>query len=231
MFDKTKIEQLIRESSRKEIRQRKEFIMFGTISISVMNKLFPEVNMLMIIDKLEKLIPPHLFDEIDEIFVGSFSENDDRTLEAHYESGAIYITDDLPTNMDYIENIIHETAHSLESARGLEIYGDGKVEAEFLGKRHRLASDLKSHGIETPHLDFEEMEYNLEFDNFLYKDIGYENMHSLTIGLFASPYGATSLREYFANGFEEYFLGNRGHLKRISPRLFTKIMEIINNEI
>ena len=40
------------------------------------------------------------------------------------------------------------------------------------------------------------------------------------MGLFASPYGATSLREYFANGFEKYFLGEAQHVKEVSPMLY-----------
>ena len=230
MINRRRIEQLIRESSQRAKRQRKEFSVFDRITVSVMDELPASVDMLVVVDKLEKTIPHHLFDEIDEIFVGSFSENDERALEAHYESGAIYMTSDLPTNDDYVENIVHETAHSMESARGLEIYGDGKIEIEFAGKRRRLSSEFKSHGIMASHLNFEDLDYDPEFDSFLYKEIGYENMYSFTTGLFASPYGATSLREYFANGFEEFFLGNREHLKRISPQLFTKLMEIINND-
>ena len=42
-------------------------------------------------------------------------------------------------------------------------------------------------------------------------------------GLFNSAYAATSLREYFANAFEEYFLGNRKNLSKISPQLYKKI--------
>jgi hypothetical protein len=231
MLEKSLIEQIIKESSEKAQRHRKEYTMFGRIFISIMGELLPTIDMSEIIDKIERSIPPHLFEEIDEIFIGSFTENDERSLEAHYESGAIYMTSDLPMNIDYIENIVHETAHSLEPARGLEIYGDKSIEKEFLGKRRRLASTLKSHGIKTLHLDFEEPEYAPEFDSFLYKDIGYANLTSMTMGLFASPYGATSLSEYFSNGFEEFFLGNREHLKRISPRLFIKIMEIVNNDI
>jgi len=176
-------------------------------------------------------LPPHLMEEIDGIFIGSFEENEERELEARYESGAIYITSDLPTNGDYIENIVHETAHAVEAQRGLEIYGDRRIEQEFLGKRERLASTIKSHGIDVSHLDFAEPDYVPELDSFLYKEIGYDNLNSLTTGLFASPYGATSLREYFANGFEEFFLGNREHLKRISPELFSKLMGVILDEV
>ena len=230
MLDRSLIEKLIQESSQRAQRRSKEFVMFGRIFVSVMGELLPEIDMPAIIDRIEKTIPTHLFDEIDSIFIGSFSENDDRALEARYESGAIYITSDLPENLDYIENIVHEAAHSLEAARGLEIYGDKKVEEEFLGKRKTLERTLNSEKIDTTGLDFLDPEYSENFDLFLYKMVGYDNLNNFTNGLFSSPYGATSLKEYFANGFEEFFLGNREHLKRISPQLFTKLMEIIDND-
>jgi len=47
------------------------------------------------------------------------------------------------------------------------------------------------------------------------------------MGLFVSPYAATSLREYFAIGFEEYHLKDRVYLKKISPKLYFKIEELL----
>jgi hypothetical protein len=75
------------------------------------------------------------------------------------------------------------------------------------------------------------VEYDSKLDLFLYKEIGYGNLCSMTMGLFVSPYGATSLREYFANGFEEFFSGDREYLKRISPELFNKLMGVILDEV
>ena len=57
--------------------------------------------------------------------------------------------------------------------------------------------------------------------------VGYDNLNNFTNGLFSSPYGATSLKEYFANGFEEFFLGNREHLKRIRLLVHTMYIMII----
>jgi len=231
MLKNSKIEEIIRDSLKKSEEQKREHYLFGRILVYVKDPVLPNVDMSSMLGKIESLIPPHLMEEVDEIFIGSFGENEERELEARYESGAIYITSDLPTNGDYIENIVHETAHAVEAQRGLEIYGDRRIEQEFLGKRERLAATLKSHGIGVSRLDFSDPEYDPEFDSFLYKEIGYDNLHSLTTGLFASPYGATSLREYFANGFEEFFLGNREHLKRISPELFSKLMGVILDEV
>jgi len=171
-----------------------------------------------------------MFDEIDEIFVGSFEENDSRALEAYYESGAIYVTNDMVTADDYVESIIHETAHSIEQARGFEIYGDQKVQEEFLGKRMTLKRTLDANGYDVE-ADFTDIEYSEDFDLYLYKEVGYDEIRNLTSGLFYSPYAATSVNEYFANGIENFFLGNRKYLKKISPQLTKKIWEITNDEI
>lgn len=231
MLKNSKIEEIIRDSLKKSKEQKKEHYLFGRILVYIKDPVLPSVDISYMLGKIERLLPPHLMEEVDGIFIGSFGENEDRDLEAHYESGAIYITSDLPSNGDYIENIVHETAHAIEAQRGLEIYGDRKIEQEFLGKRERLSATLKSHGIDVSHLDFSEVDYTPEFDSFLYKEIGYGNLHSFTGGLFASPYAATSLNEYFANGFEQFFLGNREYLKRVSPELFSKLMGVILDDI
>ena len=72
-------------------------------------------------------------------------------------------------------------------------------------------------------------EYNKKFDNFLANEVGYPTLLSLTMGLFVSPYAATSIQEYFANGFEKYFLDNPRMVRDISPVLYGKIEEIIND--
>ena len=61
-------------------------------------------------------------------------------------------------------------------------------------------------------------------------EVGYPTLLSLTMGLFVSPYGATSIQEYFANGFEKYFLDNPLTVRDMSPVLYRKIEEIINDD-
>tara|TARA_R110000765_G_scaffold130599_1_gene229134 strand:- start:389 stop:1069 length:681 start_codon:yes stop_codon:yes gene_type:complete len=223
-----KIEQIIRESVEKSKNKRKEYIIFDRILVHLLQP--TTISFKEVINQIEEKVPRHMFDEIDEIFVGSFDENDSRALEAHYESGAIYITNDMVTVEDYVENIIHETAHSIEQARGFEIYGDQKVQEEFLGKRMTLKRNLDTNGYDIG-ADFSDIEYSEDFDLYLYKEVGYDKIGNLTSGLFYSPYAATSVNEYFANGLENFFLGDREHLNKISPKLTRKIWEIINDEI
>ena len=40
-------------------------------------------------------------------------------------------------------------------------------------------------------------------------------------GLFVSAYASTSLSEYFARGFEEFFMGDVRYLKKPSPVLYS----------
>ena len=64
----------------------------------------------------------------------------------------------------------------------------------------------------------------------MYEEVGYPALHTMTVGLFCSPYGATSLREYFANGFEFYFMKNRELVKKVSPQLYKLLIEVEKGE-
>ena len=70
-------------------------------------------------------------------------------------------------------------------------------------------------------------EYDEKFDDFLYKKVGYDALASIAMGLFITPYAATSLREYFATGYVEYLMGDRNYLKNVSPVLYKKIQTLI----
>jgi hypothetical protein len=128
-----------------------------------------------------------------------------------------------------IDDIVHEIAHAVEESKIEEVYFDGVIEREFLGKRERLCSLLISEGYDLSSTFCLNTEYSEKFDKFLYQTVGYETLASITMGLFYSPYAATSLREYFANGFEHYFIGDRQYLKDVSPVLYNKVVDIIGH--
>ena len=89
---------------------------------------------------------------------------------------------------------------------------------------------LWARGFKAPEAFFTDLEYNLEFDNFLLNKVGYDKLALLVDGLFLSAYAPTSLREYFSNGFEEYFLGDRDYLMSTSIQLYRKILEVTGDE-
>ena len=174
----------------------------------------------------EECLPPSIFKNVEVIYIGKFKEL--RGRNAAYLNGGIYITSAEFTNFDMIENVAHEAAHSLESSYGPFIY-DEELLNEFKGKRNRLQHILTAEGFSINPLLYSFTEYNEKFDNFLANEVGYPTLLSLTMGLFVSPYGATSIQEYFANGFEKYFLDNPRAVRDISPVLYRKIEEIIND--
>ena len=105
-----------------------------------------------------------------------------------------------------------------------------KLEREFLGKRARLAGLLQAEGYKVPLGAAMSPDYDQGFDEFLYQEVGYPLLTSLTMGLFISPYGITSLREYFANAYEHYFLGEQKRVRTLSPQAYKKIEKLINYE-
>ena len=174
----------------------------------------------------EEFIPPALLDNVDVVYIGIFKELKDRN--AAFMNGGIYMTATEPTVFDMIENFVHEVAHSLENHYGSFIFDDA-LEQEFLGKRKRLHSILAAEGYDTSLSAWITPEYSKKLDMFLSDVVGYPILLSLTMGLFVSPYGATSLQEYFANGFEKYFLGEDQAVRKISPVLYSKIESIMND--
>ena len=173
-------------------------------------------------------MPPYYVNNIDAVYVVQFKEFLEKKTNAAYEDGALYVTNEQDNEEDMIDDIIHEIAHAVEEIAWQEIYSDDKIEVEFLRKRKGLKNMLKSENYDIDKYDFLNSQYSEDFDMFLYEDVGYEKLTFLTMGLFVSPYAITSLREYFARGLEEYYLGDRKYLTNVSPSVYNKI-EYLDN--
>ena len=221
------VKNIIKTLSEKSYKQNGQYTLFGNTYIYVRDPLPENVDIEEVVQFLYSKMPQHLFSEVDAVYVGNFEELQDRQIQAMYRDGAIYCTNLQSNEEDMIDDLVHEIAHSLEQPYGMELYSDGMMELEFIGKRRRLKDLLEANGFEVEHINFSNPEYDEQFDMYLYQEIGYPILESITFGLFTNPYAATSLREYYASGFEQFILSDRELLKTISPVLFIKIQEIV----
>ncbi len=185
-----------------------------------------------VVSKVESSLPEHLLSEVEMIIIGWFDEFEERSLNAFYDSGTLYVSNIQDDFMDMFDDMIHEISHSLEEPHGYFLYGDKKIENEFLRKRKYLHDIVWKMGFKTPLAVFMDPEYNEEFDMFLYEKIGYDKLSTAVAGVFVSPYAATSLREYFATGFTEFYLhpDEHGFLQKVSPELYKKLVLLQNPE-
>tara|TARA_R100001129_G_scaffold178323_1_gene153993 strand:+ start:3726 stop:4412 length:687 start_codon:yes stop_codon:yes gene_type:complete len=206
------------------------FINISGIDVYISDERAEQIDVHEIVDTVASLIPHHLLSEFDYVSIGDIPDFAERQINALTKDGVIYITSDQDDSADAIDDIIHEIAHTLEAAYGYEIYADGKLEREFLSKRQTLYNTLVSHGVEADKKLFLDPEYSEAFDKFLYEDIGYPTLVNLSMGLFMTPYGITSIREYWAESFEKYFLDEASQLKRLCPIAFIKLQGIIEND-
>tara|TARA_R110002020_G_scaffold446548_1_gene658856 strand:- start:55 stop:693 length:639 start_codon:yes stop_codon:yes gene_type:complete len=197
------------------------------IHVYIKDKLPDNVDPEEIIANVEEHVPEHLLSEVEMVVIGWFKEFEERQLNAFYSDGCLYISNEQDNGEDFFDDLIHEIAHSIEEPYGYEIYGDKTLEKEFLKKRLQLRHILWAHGYKAPSSFFTDTEYNLEFDEFLLNKIGYDKLALLMQGMFISPYAATSLREYFATGFTEFFMvPDHNMLKSISPVLYKKLIKL-----
>tara|TARA_A100001015_G_scaffold81262_1_gene90004 strand:- start:2770 stop:3429 length:660 start_codon:yes stop_codon:yes gene_type:complete len=185
-----------------------------------------------VVAKIEAKLPAHLLDEMEMIVIGWFQEFEDRGINAFYDAGAVYVSNMQEDEEDIYDDIVHEISHSVEDAYGYQIYGDQKIKKEFLRKREHLHNILWKMGFKAPKSFFQNVEFTTEFDDFLHKQVGYDKLTTIMQGVFITPYAATSLREYFATMFTEYYLdSNHQFLKKVSPELYEKISMLQNPEM
>ena len=119
-----------------------------------------EMDMDSVVARFESLLPDHIRDEVEMIIVGYFDEFEERDINAFYKDGALYVSNFQSDGDDLLDDLVHETAHSLEDVHGHFIYGDRKLEKEFLRKREHLYNLLWKMGFKAPHDMFMDTEYD-----------------------------------------------------------------------
>ena len=196
------------------------------VQVFIKDSLPEEVDPDFVFNYIGSRIPLYLTSNIDMIYVGQFPEMEERDINAFYENDAIYITNEQDDEMDMIEDIVHEVSHAVEHYNREAIYGDGKLQREFIAKRKRLSA-LLSQKYDVPS-DFNiNFEYDRAIDDFLYRVVGYDILNQMCVGIFSSAYAATSLSEYWAKGFEELFIGDRSDLKGLCPVLYKTLTTLV----
>lgn len=182
-------------------------------------------------EEISSKIPKHFLVNVEAIYIGQFDNLKERELQALYENSSIFVTNIQDSHEDFIDDIVHEIAHAVEEVAKFHIYSDGKLEEEFLTKRKSLFSVLKSEGYSVDLHSYLTADYSLDFDEHLYREIGYPALDLYSSNIFYSPYAATSLNEYFANGFEAfYYFGDIQFLKNNCKILYKKLELLMDKE-
>ena len=201
------------------------FLTINSINVVVKDEIVFDITF-SDLENLLKSFPSSFLSDLDYIMFGNFDFLRKRGHNASYMDGVIYVASVQEDNINILDDIVHEVGHCVEERYESQIYGDGLIELEFVKKRDQLHSEMSKEGFEIPKVFFKNTEYNETLDDIFANKIGYPIMTTMSQGIFYSPYGATSLREYFANGFEAYYYHKDLYLKKVSPILYSKLEEL-----
>ena len=205
------------------------FLTVNSINIIVKDEIMFDISFSDLEDLL-KSFPPRFLSDLDYIMFGNFDFLRKKGHNASYADGVIYVSSLQEDNYDILDDIVHEIGHCVEEKYETFIYGDQQIELEFIKKRKLLQKEMDKEGFSIPSHMYLNTEYDERLDDLFANKIGYPIMTTISNGIFYSPYGATSLREYFANGFEAYFYHKDLYLKKVSPLLFSRIEDLEQGE-
>lgn len=202
--------------------------LFGVIPIKIQDEFVKPIDLDAVIAKVEQLIPDKFTSSIESVFVGDYSFLTNKQMNAMFHEGVMYISNNQSSEQDLLDDIVHEIAHAVEYIYFDEIYNASDIEHEFKRKKMILSDYLEYNGIVVPSFFEDATKFSQEIDDFLYKEVGYESLRELIIGLFLSPYSVTSLREYWGVAFEYFFLQSPQEVKEICPNIYGVITKLLN---
>lgn len=204
---------------------------FDSLQVFVKDPLPENVDIRKVFKDVMQILPSHFVNLVDAVYVGNFDFFEEREINSLYMDGAIYVTNLQNDNEDMRDDIIHEFGHAVEDSYNDIIYDDEEVKEEYFGKLKRLKKLLEHEGYNVEGEDFYNLEYNEGFDDFLFREVGYEKIQNFSNGLFLEPYSITSIREYWSTAFEEFFLGDRTYLSKICPYISKKLLILEPEEV
>ena len=205
--------------------------LINNIQVHVKDPLPKNIDVNSVVGSITKKLPSHIMDLVDIIYIGKFDFLDIKQTNATYMDGAIYTTNEQTVDTDMLDDVLHEYAHAVEKNYNMQIYSDNAIESEFLSKRLKLETLLDYEGYDVEQYSFMNSDYDLNFDIFLHNEVGYEKLRNIDQGMFLNSYSVTSLTEYFATSFEEYYLRDRRVVKKVTPAVFSKIDSIHQGEV
>lgn len=219
---------LLQQSQTKILSERKRFYFNRGIEFILDKPLKKDIDIEKVMGLLRSNLPVSSYTGINNVYFGEFDILKRRSLTALHHKDNIYISsEELTSEKEILDDLVHEFAHRFEENNSERIYEDGKIINEYLGKMNRLHDlivqdhNLDDYGV--TYFDFINTQFDSEFDKFLFNGIGYDKITNIAPTLFIRPYAATSVREYFATGFEDYYLEGGLQLKKISPILHSRI--------
>ena len=206
-----------------------ENMSINQVSIDIDSELPDDVNVAKVLTTFRGSLPKGYFKKLNGIKVVDLEEFDQRNISAKYSADdkMLYISANRQDNSDdMLDDLIHEVGHHAETLYGDFIYGDNAIKDEFIMKRMQLRFELGADGYDYTQFNFKNTQFDPELDAFLYKRVGKEKLKMMTAGIYVRPYQSLSLQEYFAVGFEQYYLGNHKALHRDCPVLYKRMEEL-----
>ena len=80
----------------------------GLLDIVFKDDFLNDIDHKVVFEKIDQLLPDHVLNLVDIVYIGDFAEFKDREIDAMYSDGAIYVSNNNGDENALIKDIIHE---------------------------------------------------------------------------------------------------------------------------
>ncbi len=181
---------------------------------------------------LIRQLPLYLFSNLEKIYIYPSSQLNKSNFVGYSINKSIFIDcDGLKSNKDIIKVLIHECFHTIENKIKIQFNQQYQnTKNEYLQKKKKVLDSISNiNSFVNPELNYyNTTEYDKQFDFYLYKQVGYDNLYFKLFDIFPNAYSMTSLSEYIAVCFEIYFFENKEWLSKYCNEVYKLITGLEN---
>lgn len=206
----------------------------GHMRVKLIDPLPQNIDLHKVFRRLSDIVPARIREKLNLIIFQQTTVHKLKNINAYYDTKTnnVYIAPKYQkSNEDLFDDIVHELAHCIEHKMKQYIPIES-LEREFLGKRETLYYLIKNYGFNVPDIEiYRDLKYNKSFDDYIYS-VDHNTMHQLAnkAGI-VSVYSTLSVSEYFAVGFEKFYLSylypkEYLYIQKYCPVLFFTINQL-----
>lgn len=224
---------------RRRKKMSRQFVIysFKNIKIKIDSRIFYtdiQEKMILTIEKVLRIVPYRIYNEaLSTIVIGENRFVPNNSSSVFYKNvifiSPYFLTTESPISL-LTKILIHELGHAFVAGWKTNLQNSGESFSDYQNFLEFVASKVPESEQVLLQSGGSYVEKKQKIEKFI-QNYGENELKALLFRHIRSPYALTSLDEFIAYNFEEFFLGDTELVKKTAPSLYALLMKITNGQV